>query len=122
VVGGPAPVWNKTMSQEDLVQKQGVMTASQINSALQGMAVAVSVESCVGVGVVWVRMLCMQDLAWYQPNQQRVAGHGGCGECGIVRGCGCGVGAYAAYAGPRLVLRQGATTASQTNNTLNSNC
>ena len=65
VVGGPAPVWNKTMSQEDLVQKQGVMTASQINSALQGMAVAVSVESCVDVGVVWVRMLHMQDLAWY---------------------------------------------------------
>jgi hypothetical protein len=29
------------------------------------MAVVVSVESCVDVGVVWVRMLHMQDLAWY---------------------------------------------------------
>jgi len=35
------PVWNKTVSQEDLVQKQGVLTASQINSALQGMALQV---------------------------------------------------------------------------------
>ncbi|KAF5836329.1 putative blue light receptor [Dunaliella salina] len=39
MVGGPAPVWNKTASQEDLVLKQGAMTASQINQALQGMAV-----------------------------------------------------------------------------------
>jgi len=42
VVGGPAPVWNKTASQEDLVLKQGAMTANQINSALRGMAVQVT--------------------------------------------------------------------------------
>lgn len=67
VVGGPMPVWNKTMSAEDMLHKQGALTANQINSALQGMAVQVGAARGVHAGCV---RMCVR--AW------TLAAAGGC--------------------------------------------